>query len=349
MLTRLVSRSVRSEVLSSSPSAWLCRPRASNTFGVRRASTQAKQETPKEDNEPNYWGEEPAQPSNPAWSAFTSALTFGTIAIGTGVGYAQYKYDVPEVKRYVTDLEKTEAPDSLWLSAAQTYLEKREVIEENYRYYADPSSDKLLPDLPEVHKAHVRTLILDLDDLLVYSDWNRERGWRTFKRPGADIFIQHMAQLFEVVVYTDQLNTYADPIIDRIDPDRFIVNRLYRDATQYIGGEHVRDLGSVNRDLNKVIFVSANPQAYVLQPENALPIKKWEKDASDRELLNHMPFLEAIARQAPPDVRPVLSNFLEEAEASGKDIPTIYKERMQDFQKKYQEQQRSQRGFGKRG
>ena len=48
-----------------------------------------------------------------------------------------------------------------------------------------------------------------------------------------------MAQYYELVVYTDQLPTYADPILDRLDPQRFIQYRLYRDSTQYINGKHV--------------------------------------------------------------------------------------------------------------
>lgn len=37
---------------------------------------------------------------------------------------------------------------------------------------------------------HVRTLVLDLDDTLIHSDWTRGRGWRTFKRPGAEDFLR---------------------------------------------------------------------------------------------------------------------------------------------------------------
>ena len=56
---------------------------------------------------------------------------------------------------------------------------------------------------------HVRTLVLDLDDTLVHSDWTRGRGWRTFKRPGADDFIRQLAQYYELVVFTSQLPTCA--------------------------------------------------------------------------------------------------------------------------------------------
>jgi len=51
--------------------------------------------------------------------------------------------------------------------------------------------------------------VLDLDDTLVHSDWTRGRGWRTFKRPGAEDFIRQLAQYYELVVFTSQLPTCA--------------------------------------------------------------------------------------------------------------------------------------------
>lgn len=54
------------------------------------------------------------------------------------------------------------------------YLEKRKNIVEEMKKYADPPSDKLLPDLPP-HARHIKTLVLDLDNVLVHSDWSRAR------------------------------------------------------------------------------------------------------------------------------------------------------------------------------
>lgn len=71
----------------------------------------------------------------------------------------------------------------------------------------------------------MRTLVLDLDNTLVHSDWTRGRGWRTFKRPGVDDFLKQMAQMYEIVVYTAALPTYADPILDRLDPNGCIAYR----------------------------------------------------------------------------------------------------------------------------
>lgn len=38
--------------------------------------------------------------------------------------------------------------------------------------------------------------------------WNvkRDTSWQTFKRPGVDAFLEHLAQFFEIVVYTDEQN-----------------------------------------------------------------------------------------------------------------------------------------------
>ena len=72
-----------------------------------------------------------------------------------------------------------------------------------------PRTTSSRTSLPRQHTS--RTLVLDLDNVLIHSDWTRGRGWRTFKRPGADDFIADLAQYFELVVYTSQLPTYADP------------------------------------------------------------------------------------------------------------------------------------------
>lgn len=37
----------------------------------------------------------------------------------------------------------------------------------------------------------------------------RDRGWRTFKRPGVDAFLEHMAKFYEIIVYSDQLPTVS--------------------------------------------------------------------------------------------------------------------------------------------
>eukprot|EP00891_Asterochloris_glomerata_P004037 jgi/Astpho2/4037/e_gw1.00063.287.1_t len=198
------------------------------------------------------------------------------------------------------------------------YLKQRQQIEDEMKKYQNPPSDHLLPPLPS-HASHVRTLVLDLDNTLVHSDWTRGRGWRTFKRPGVDDFLKQMAQMYEIVVYTAALPTYADPILDRLDPNGCIAYRLYRDSTQWHRGRHVRDLSKLNRDLSKVLFVTADENALSMQPENAVKVSPWKLEPGDHTLLDLLPFLEAIYSTHRGDVRAVLKTY------EGQDIPSAFR------------------------
>jgi import inner membrane translocase subunit TIM50 len=46
------------------------------------------------------------------------------------------------------------------------------------REYTDPTCDALLPDLAPEVRGHVKTLVLDLEDVLVHKEWTRAKGWQ---------------------------------------------------------------------------------------------------------------------------------------------------------------------------
>jgi mitochondrial import inner membrane translocase subunit TIM50 len=268
-----------------------------------------------------------------------NALFFGTVGAGIFIGYHHYAYDPRDLQQQVEDVKRAENPlptSKLWATLIGYYLEQRQKLEQEVKKYAEPPSDRLLPDLPP-HARGVKTLVLDLDNVLVHSDWTRERGWRTFKRPGADEFIRDLAQYYELVVYSSQLPTYVDPILERLDPQRIIQYRLYRDSTLYVNGKHVRDLSKINRDLSQVLMITADPQAYALQPDNAIKLPEWKtNEINDTTLLDLLPFLEAVVRTHVPDVRDVVRSY------EGQHIPTAFRERMARVQ---EAKTKRQRGF----
>lgn len=53
----------------------------------------------------------------------------------------------------------------------ELYLHLRTVAEEQIKRYTGPTSDKLLPDL-HPSEQHVFTLVLDLNETLLHTDWN---------------------------------------------------------------------------------------------------------------------------------------------------------------------------------
>nr|GMC49814.1 mitochondrial import inner membrane translocase subunit TIM50-like [Ipomoea batatas] len=258
----------------------------------RRFSTNATADPPKEpiissstilsDQPPPSDASTPKPPPAGAEKKPWSFLKYSLIAALTGgvatAGYATYAYSLDEVDQKTRDFRA---------AANYTVGDDAPAFDD----YTEPLSDKLLPDLHPMEQ-HVITLVLDLNETLVYSDWKRDRGWRTFKRPGVDAFLEHLAQFYEIVVYSDQQSMYVDPVIERLDPKHCIRYRLSRGATKYLNGKHYRDLSILNRDPSKVIYISGHALESSLQPENCLEIKPWTGETEDTALLDLIPFLE---------------------------------------------------------
>ena len=70
----------------------------------------------------------------------------------------------------------------------------------------------------------------------------------------------------------------------------------------------MKDLTRLGRDIKDVIIVDNSPNAYLFQPENALPTQSWFSDKSCKELLHLVPILQGIA--VTNDVRDHLKKFV---------------------------------------
>ncbi|XP_002990724.2 mitochondrial import inner membrane translocase subunit TIM50 [Selaginella moellendorffii] len=295
--------------------------------------------------------------SKASWRGIKALFGLTATAAIAGVSYVTYAYSYEDIERVVKPLRQQKPlitqdkpileriQDLVYctscevaLAATDAYLDLRRSVEEQVKGFAAPSSDKLLPDLiPQ--EQHVYTIVLDLNETLVFSEWKRERGWGTFKRPGVEAFLEKLAHYYEIVVYSDQLSFYVDPILERLDQKGCIRYRLARDATNYLDGKHFRDLSKLNRDPKKIMYISGHALDTCLQPENAVPIKPWKLESDDTALLDLLPFLEFVARQRPPDVRTVLESY------KGRDIATEFRERAKQNQRRVQERKQGQGKF----
>ncbi|XP_042269503.1 mitochondrial import inner membrane translocase subunit TIM50 isoform X2 [Thunnus maccoyii] len=121
-------------------------------------------------------------------------------------------------------------------------------LRRTFKYFQDyrqmiiePTSPKLLPDpLKEPYYQPPYTLVLELTDVLLHPEWSLATGWRFKKRPGIDYLFQQLAPLYEIVIFTAETGMTAFPLIDSIDPQGFVMYRLFRDATRYMEGHHVK-------------------------------------------------------------------------------------------------------------
>lgn len=209
-------------------------------------------------------------------------------------------------------------------------------VKDELSYYHEPAFRKLLPDVEPMFERPY-TLVLSLEDLLICSEWSRENGWRLAKRPGVDYFLRYLSQYFELVVFTSQPSQFAEPVIRKLDPYHIIMWPLFREATLYENGKYIKDLSYLNRDLSKVIVIETDEEHVKRQPENAIVLKPWKGDPTDKELVSLIPFLEYIHTMAYTDVRQALASF------KGKHIPTEFSRRETIARKKFNEQLEQER------
>ncbi|KAJ6234628.1 nli interacting factor-like phosphatase family protein [Anaeramoeba flamelloides] len=172
----------------------------------------------------------------------------------------------------------------------------------------------LLP-VQSTQKSGKPTLILDLDKTLIYSSIhpvdrhdftikfgpnpNQEYEVYVQKRPFLDLFLEKCSALFEIVVFTASIQNYAEPILDRLDPQRkFFQHRLYRETCLVIFGNYVKDLSRMNRNLNSMVIVDDMPLSYCLHPQNGIHIEPFVAvDNSDKELMRVLTILSRISKE----------------------------------------------------
>jgi len=177
-------------------------------------------------------------------------------------------------------------------------------------------------------------LVLDLDETLVHSKLqpcdNFDFTLQVFfnmedhtvyvrRRPHLEMFLHLVAQMFEVVIFTASESVYAEPLLDKLDPDRKLISRrFYRESCTFSNGSYTKDLTIFGVDLAKVVIVDNTPQVFQLQVNNGIPIKSWFDDPADVELMELLQFLATLVDAK--DVRPIISkNFNNKPELVGSD------------------------------
>lgn len=156
------------------------------------------------------------------------------------------------------------------------------------------------------------TLILDLDETLVHcsrGDKGKESRGRLAAqmyvqfedspsegsvrwRPFAQVFLSVVSRRFEVVVFTASDQSYADQVINKLDPNGYISHRLYRRHCTHFRGAFFKECGLVGRPLTRSILVDNSPISVACNADNGILIKSWYGDPYDRELIDLVPILE---------------------------------------------------------
>ncbi|KAF8024576.1 hypothetical protein BT93_F1678 [Corymbia citriodora subsp. variegata] len=173
----------------------------------------------------------------------------------------------------------------------------------------------------EIQKRKSVTLVLDLDETLVHSSLEhcddadftfivffnmKEHTVYVKKRPYLQTFLERVADMFNVVIFTASQSIYAEQLLDILDPhQKLISRRVYRESCTFCDGTYTKDLTILGVDLAKVAIIDNSPQVFRLQVNNGIPIKSWFDDPSDCALVSLLPFLETLVEA--DDVRPIIA------------------------------------------
>ena len=152
--------------------------------------------------------------------------------------------------------------------------------------------------LPPIKNYYKYTLVLDLDETLVYLMPNnlflKDEGkigetkqHTLIFRPGLIDFLKKMRPLYELVIFSFGTYEYVDNVIKIIEKEeKYFEHILYRQHATINNGEYIKDLSLLGRDLKNIIIVDDIPQVFKLQEKNGICIKAFYGDiVSDRNTL----------------------------------------------------------------
>ena len=187
-------------------------------------------------------------------------------------------------------------------------LSKNDNIDENYNINNINESKPKPPFLKPISPKYKYTLVLDLDETLIHYISDNDSAYIQI-RPGAEEFLKDLSKYYEIVIFTAALQTYADLVIDGIDPDGVITDRLYRQHTVSVGNANIKDLDKIGRNLKHVIIVDNFLENFSLQPNNGLNIIDFEGNEYDDELNYLKEDLIKLVKLNPDDIRCYLKDI----------------------------------------
>ena len=81
------------------------------------------------------------------------------------------------------------------------------------------------------------------------------------QRPFLQTFLERVAEMFEIIIFTASQSIYAERLLDIVDPDKKLISRrVFRESCLFSDGNYTKDLTVLGVDLAKIAIIDNSPQ-----------------------------------------------------------------------------------------
>lgn len=139
--------------------------------------------------------------------------------------------------------------------------------------------------------------MLDLDETLIHSVFTAEKTDISFAVKGDEFkfnirpycleFLEKMAEIYTIYVYTASTQDYAEPIVNYLNESKKTIHGVLhrKNCMETHNGFYIKDLRIIkNRELKDIIIVDNLIHSFGLQLDNGIPILEYLKGKDDVEL-----------------------------------------------------------------
>mmetsp|Transcript_47587 Transcript_47587/g.101838 ORF Transcript_47587/g.101838 Transcript_47587/m.101838 type:complete len:351 (+) Transcript_47587:105-1157(+) len=183
----------------------------------------------------------------------------------------------------------------------------REVFESIGDRLVSRKQEPWLLDLATMkYPENIPTLVLDVDKVVAYLEHDSRHGWHVIKRPYADQFFREIAHYYEIVLFSDDVFPVATDIAYKWNIP--VTGVLHRDFCKKKRNHYVKDISKLGRNMDRVLILDHEEEAFQLNPENGILIRPFTGDPNDSELADLLEFLKAAATSG-QDLRAYVQKF----------------------------------------
>ena len=113
-------------------------------------------------------------------------------------------------------------------------------------------------------------------------------------RPKLETFLNEVNELYDIVIYGNNSSNYLNSLIKSIDPYEWSNKTLSIDKNNE---DFISNFIKFNGCRDNLIIIDSDESIWKKYPTNAIPIKSWNGDDSDRDLEKLIPLLEILSKE----------------------------------------------------